>query len=104
MVRERGEREDFFWEEILAERNVPFEGLFHLSDVELALLPGLANLGEFLKDANETEGGEEDEKLTFTRAKCFEVCFGLVDDTNPQPELPSAIHGRETLQSKIKKF
>ena len=46
---------------------------------------------------------EQDEKLTFTRAKCFEVCFGLVDEPDPQPDLPSAIFGDEILQGEIKK-
>ena len=98
------QREDFFWEEILQMEGVPFEELLHLSEAEVALLPGLDNLGDYLKDQQNRSGEEEDEYLTFTRAKTFEMCFGLGEKSSSQPELPQEIFGSETLQVEINKL
>ena len=56
-IQEQGASEDFFWEEILGKETLPFWGLFQLSEAESALLPGLDNLGDFLKGANEMGHG-----------------------------------------------
>ena len=69
----------------------------------MALLPGLENPGDFLKRTNEKGEDDEGENLTFTRAKCFEICFGLVDEPGPLPDLSSAIFGGEILQGEKKK-
>jgi hypothetical protein len=82
--------------------NLPFEGVFQLSEAALAHLPAIENLGDYLKDIKISSGEDEDESLTFTRAKMFEVCFGLGEMHEAQSDLPAEIRGSENLQREIK--
>jgi hypothetical protein len=74
-----------YWSEILQMEDLPFEGVFQLSETDLARLPAIENLGEYLKDIKISSSEDEDNSITFTRAKIVDICFGL--GANPKTKV-----------------